>query len=94
MMKKKEVTIKDLAELLVPKLWLIIIVSILASAFAFAYSRFFKDDTYTSTSILYVNSTSGENNNMTTGDNILVASHMLDNYKQIIKKDRFLFIKY
>lgn len=90
MMKKKEVTIKDLAELLVPKLWLIIIVSILASVFAFTYSRFFKDDTYTSTSILYVNSTSGENNNMTTGDNILVASHMLDNYKQIIKKDRFL----
>ena len=90
MMKKKEVTIKDLAELLVPKLWLIIIVSILASAFAFTYSRFFKDDTYTSTSILYVNSTSGENDNMTTGDNIMVASHMLDNYKQIIKRDNFL----
>lgn len=90
MMKKKEVTIKDLAELLVPKLWLIIIVSILASAFAFTYSRFFKDDTYTSTSILYVNSTSAENDNMTTGDNIMVASYMLDNYKQIIKRDNFL----
>lgn len=89
-MKKKEVTIKDLAELLLPKLWLIIIVSILTSAVAFAYSRFFKDDTYTSTSILYVNSTSGENDNMTTGDNIMVASHMLDNYKQIIKRDNFL----
>lgn len=90
MMKKKEVTIKDLAELLVPKLWLIIIISVLASVFAFAYSRFFKNDTYTSTSILYVNSTSGENDNMTTGDNIMVASHMLDNYKQIIKRDNFL----
>lgn len=90
MMKKKEVTIKDLAEILVPKLWLIIIVSILASAFAFTYSHFFKDDTYTSTSVLYVNSTSGENDNMTTGDNIMVASYMLDNYKEIIKRDNFL----
>ena len=89
-MKKKEVTIKDLAELLIPKLWIIVVVSILASGVAFIYSHFFKVDTYTSTSILFVNTTSAENDSMTTGDNIMVASNMLDNYKVIIKRDRFL----
>lgn len=89
-MKKKEVTIKDLAELLIPKLWIIIIVSVLASVLAFGYSHFFKTDTYTATSKLYVNSASGEGDDVTTGDNIVVARHMLDNYKVILKSEVFL----
>ncbi len=87
-MKKKEVTIKDLAEILLPKLWIVVIISIIASGLAFVYSRFFKSDTYTSTSTLYVNS--GASTDMATGDNILVASYMLDNYKFILRSENFL----
>ena len=89
-MKKKEVTIKDLAELLLPKLWIIVIISILASGLAFVYSRFFKQDTYTTTSRLYVNSAASTGNDVTTGDNIMVARYMLENYKVILKSERFL----
>lgn len=90
-MKKKEVTIKDLADLLLPKLWIVIIVSIIASGIAFVYSNFFKTETYTSSSRLLVNSTTiGGGNSITTGDNIIVARYMLENYKIILRSKNFL----
>ena len=89
-MKKREVTIKDLAEILLPKLWLIILVSVIASCLSFAYSRFFKDDTYTVSSTLMVNSTISTSGSITTGDNIIVARYMLENYKIVLKSDNFL----
>ena len=89
-MKKKEVTIKDLAELLLPKLWIRVIVSIVFSGLAFVYSKFFKVETYTSSSTLYVNSAVSTGNDVTTGDNIIVARYMLDNYKIILKSQKFL----
>ena len=89
-MKKKEVTIKDLAELLLPKLWIVVIISIIASGLAFVYSHFFKDDTYTSSSRLYVNSAANAGSDITTGDNIIVARYMLENYKVILKSEKFL----
>ena len=89
-MKKKEVTIKDLAELLLPKLWIVIIVSILASVLAFTCSHFLKDDTYTASSKFYVNSTTDVTEEKTTGDNVVVARYMLENYKIILKSESFL----
>ena len=89
-MKKKEVTIKDLAELLLPKLWIVVIVSILASCFAFFGSYFLKDDTYTVSSQFYVDSAPDVTEEKTTGDNIVVARYMLENYKVILKSELFL----
>lgn len=89
-MKKKEVTIKDLAELLLPKLWIVVIVSVIFSGLAFVCSRFLKDDTYTASSKFYVNSTTDVTQEKTTGDNIVVARYMLENYKIILKSERFL----
>ena len=90
-MKKKEVTIKDLAEILLPKLWIVVIVSLIASGIAFVYSSFFKTETYTSSSRLLVNSTTvGGGTSITTGDNVIVARYMLENYKIILKSDKFL----
>lgn len=89
-MKNKEVTIKDLAELLLPKLWIVVIFSIIASGIAFVCSHFLKDDTYTASSKFYVNSTTDVAQEKTTGDNIVVARYMLENYKLILKSERFL----
>ncbi len=84
-MKKKELTIKDLAELLLPKLWIVVIVSVLCSAFAFIYSKLFKDDTYTS----YV-TFSVVTDNITTSDNVDVAKEMVQVYKVMIESEKFL----
>ena len=76
---------------MLPKLWIVIIVSIIASGIAFVYSNFFKTDTYTSSSRLLVNSTTiGGGNSITTGDNIIVARYMLENYKVILRSKNFL----
>ena len=84
-MKKKELTIKDLAELLLPKLWIVVIISVLCSALAFVYSKVFKDDTYTS----YV-TFSVVTDNITTSDNVDVAKEMVQVYKVMIESENFL----
>ena len=89
-MKKKDITIKDLAELLLPKLWIVVIVSVLASAFVFVYSSFVKEDTYTSTSTLYVYSKSNSDKEVTTGDNMSVAQELVEIYKIMLESEEFL----
>ncbi len=55
-MKKQnnEITIKELLDLFLPRLWIIIIVSVLAAFLVGGYSKFFKEDTYTSNVSFYV----------------------------------------
>lgn len=89
-MKKKDITIKDLAELLLPKLWIVAIVSILASAFVFVYSSFAKEDTYTSYSELYVYSKTTSDKEVTTGDNMSVAQGLVEIYQIMLESEEFL----
>lgn len=55
-MKKRneDFTLKELINILIPKLWIIAIVSIVFGAVMAAYSLFIKDDTYTSTTRIHV----------------------------------------
>jgi capsular polysaccharide biosynthesis protein len=87
-MKKREITIKDLAEILLPKLWLVVVISIVASAAMYLYSSFIKKDTYTSSSLLYVHSKISDKE--ITGDNVSVAQGMVEVYKVMLKSDKFL----
>lgn len=89
-MKKKEITIKDLAEILFPKLWIVVIVSILVSAFTFVYSSFLKDDTYTDSSLHYVFKPDNTGTEITTGDNLSVAQGMVEIYKVMLEGEIFL----
>ena len=88
-MKNKEITLKDIFELIIPKIWLILIASVLCAGITFGYFNFFKDDTYTSTSKLYVYSDTSSNGEVTTG-NIDVAKGMVEVYKIILESDKFL----
>ena len=89
-MKKKEITIKDLAEILLPKLWIVAIISILASVLAFVYSSFVKVDTYTDSSLHYVYTDDNLDNETTTGDNLNVAQGMIEIYKTMLEGEIFL----
>ena len=58
--KNKETTVKDLIEVFLPKLWIILLVGVLLAGILSVYSIFFKKDTYTASAEIYVykNSTS------------------------------------
>ena len=49
-MKKQneEITIKEILDLFIPKIWIIVLVSVIAALLVGGYSKFFKKDTYTS----------------------------------------------
>ena len=87
-MKKREITLKDIAELLIPKIWIILLVSVLCAGAAFAYSAV-QDDTYTSNSLLYVYSERNDSTEPSVGS-VDVAKGMVEVYKVVLKSDKFL----
>jgi capsular polysaccharide biosynthesis protein len=85
--KREEISFKDIIDVLLPKIWIIAIVAIVFGAFSFVYSSFIKNDTYTSSGIIYVYSDSDKN--ATTGD-LDVAKGMVEVYKVYLRSDKFL----
>jgi len=84
--KNKEITLKDLANIFIPKLWIIAVVALALAIALGAFSMFIKKDTYTSSSTLYVYRT---DQSATTGD--LTAAHeMLEIYEIVLKSDDVL----
>ena len=86
--KNKETTIKDLLEVFIPKLWIILLIGVLFAGLMSAYSIFFKKDTYTASAEIYVYK-SGNTSNTTTGD-IAAAEEMVNIYERAIGGDKFL----
>ncbi len=70
-MKKesREMTIKDLMDIFVPKIWLIALVSIVCAAVMGGYSLFLKPDTYTSESTFSMVKVRMDGSDQTTGIN-------------------------
>ena len=79
--KNKEITLKDLANIFIPKLWLIAVVAVVFALVLGGFSMFIKKDTYTSSSTLYVYRT---DQSATTGD-ITAAHEMLEIYEIVLK---------
>lgn len=87
-MKKKneEITFKDILDIFIPKIWIIVLVSLLvASAFAL-YSLFVVEDTYTSYSILSIR----KKTEVPNLNDIAFADVQIDNVKYRIGNDDFL----
>ncbi len=82
--KKNEITLGDIFGIFLPKLWLIIVASIVFGAAAGSYAMFLKDDTYTSTTKIHVVKSSTNSGNISSGDLSLVES-ALDNYVDALK---------
>jgi len=87
--KKKETTVKDIVEVFLPKLWIMLLVGVLLAAMLSVYSVFFKKDTYTSSSIVYVYNDKGGSNSVTNTD-IQAAEEMVNIYNIAITGDKFL----
>ena len=83
---KDEITIKDLADIFLPKLWLVLIVAVVFSAAFGLYSALCVKDTYTSSSTMYVYRTSSS----TTSADMTTAEEMVEVYKVILMSDDLL----
>ena len=84
--KKKETTVKDIAEIFLPKLWIILLVSVLVAAAVGFYSYFVKKDTYTASAEVYIFKTSQDTN----ANDITTAEMMVNVYERAIRGNRFL----
>ena len=83
--KNKETTVKDLVEIFLPKLWIIILAGVVFAAAMFVYSYFFKEDTYTSSADVYLYKDGG---GVSTGD-INTAQEMVAVYADVIEGNTF-----
>ena len=86
-MKNKEITIKDLISLILPKIWLVAIISVLCAGLAFTYFSFFKPQTYTSKAQIYIYS---EKSDEAHTSSVNAAKGMVEVYKIMIQSDKFL----
>ena len=86
-MKKNEgISFKDLFNVFVPKIWIIVIVALLFAAVVGSYSVFFKADTYTSDAQMIVRK---ESSSISGGD-LDVATRMIETFSRIVTNRSFL----
>ena len=83
---KEEFSIRDLIGLFLPKLWLIVLVSLVLSLALGIYSGFIKEDTFSSTATLMV---AKKGTSLSTGD-IDVSTEMVERCEVVIFSDKFL----
>ena len=83
---KVEFDIRDLIELFLPKLWIIVVVSLALSLALGFYSSIIKADTYSSTATMMV---SKKGTSLSTGD-IDVSTEMVERCEVVIFSDKFL----
>ena len=86
--KNKETTVKELFEIFLPKLWLILLVGVLLAGMMSVYSVFIKDYTYTASAEIYVYKNS--NSTSTTTSDIAAAEEMVNIYERAIGGDKFM----
>lgn len=83
---KEEFNIRDLVTLFLPKLWLIVLVSLVVSVVFAGYSAFIKDETYSSTAMMLV-----ENKNPSVNSGTIdVSTKMVERCKIVILSRDFL----
>ncbi len=91
--KKDEITIKKLADIFLPKLWVIALVSIIFAAAFGVYSEVIKDDEYSSTGkFMVIKIPYDDDDSKTTGLNsneILAMQGMIANAKELINTKDF-----
>ena len=81
--KNVEFTLSDLLDIVVPKLWIIALISVLVSAAFGAYSHFFVEDTYTSSVEFYLYSGSPDSPSLSE------AQKLVPVYTKAYKSDTF-----
>ncbi len=80
--KKEEITFSDITSIFAPKIWIIVIVSIICAVIMGSYSIFIKKDTYTSSATMYVHSKSS-----TSSSDLALAEKMIETYAFFLSTD-------
>ena len=90
-MKKQndEINLKDLIGIFVPKMWLILVVSILLSAVLGVYALFLQQDSYTSKASIMV---SKSNSTSINASDIDLSSMVIENLEAVIFSTKFMGI--
>ncbi len=78
--RKDEITFSDIITVFAPKIWIIVIVSIVCAAVLGVYSMFLKEDTYTSSATMYVYRPSQS----PTANDLLLAESMIETYSLLL----------
>ncbi len=84
---KKTYSIKDLIRLLMSHIWLIVIVTILGGAAAFAFSKYVLPLKYSSHITMYVQSYTGITENNNNANNISNSKQLVNTYMEVLKDD-------
>lgn len=87
--KNKETTFKDIIEIFLPKFWILLLVAVMLAALVSVYFIAIKDDTYTSSSIVYVYNEKTNSTTTSTGD-LQAAEQMVNVYEIAITGGKFL----
>jgi len=91
--KNDEITIQNIVDIFVPKIWLIALVAIVCAALFGSYSMFFTKDTYTSSAKYMVIKTSTSSPDQTTSgltsSDIVGMQGMIANAQEILKTHDF-----
>lgn len=85
--RNEELTLKDIYELFKPKLWIMVLVSVILAAGAFVYSSFMKEDTYTSAAMVYIYDEQASSPN---ANELTTAKSMSETYRIIITNNTYL----
>lgn len=87
--KNKETTFADIVEIFLPKLWIMLLVGVVIAAAVCIYSVAVKEDTYTSSVIVYVYNERPNSATTSTSD-LQAAEQMVNVYDITIKSEKFL----
>ena len=87
--RHEEFSIKDLLDIFLPKLWLIVIVSMVFAFCMAFYSSVMKEDTYTSTTRIHISKNASGSSDLGVSD-VEFATFYLQTYIELIKIPDFL----
>ena len=87
--RNDEFSLKELINIFIPKLWLILIAALLFGSAMAVYSAILKDDTYTSTTRIHVTKEMGYGYNYAVSD-VDFATSYLETYKMVLTIPDFL----
>ena len=87
--RNEEFSLKELINIFIPKLWLILIVALVFGSVMAVYSAILKDDTYTSTTRIHVTKSSDNNYDYAVND-VDFANSYLETYKIVLTIPDFL----
>lgn len=85
----EEFSIKELVEIFLPRLWLIVIIAMVFGCCAAFYAVVLKDDTYTSTTRIHISKTTSGASDLGVSD-VEFATFYLETYIELIKIPDFL----